>query len=160
MFEGNNMIVIVGKIILALVISFVMLIMLRLVIRMCSWLIRAPMKHGYRVQVRGKCKRVDRKTVYRMGRIETEVIPVFEVKIDGKTIEVRSTVSVVPCIIQEGDELELLVDLENSKYIYSDEGLKEYRKLKKQRDKYWWLLDLFFVFVLWAFISGWLVYFR
>jgi hypothetical protein len=106
----------------------------------------------------GKCVRIDDKTISTMGKLETYIIPVFEARVDGKKVVYSAYTSAIPCIIQKGDELEILINPKKKEFIYSDEGLREYRKLKKQRNKYWWLLDLSFVIVITAFVSEWLIY--
>lgn len=148
------------KFVFALAISIAILFVLRCVIRICSLIARSTIKRSYSIRVMGKCTRIDDGTYFRMGEIEKSIIPVFEVRINGKKKVVHATTSTVPCIVKKGDELELLVDPRSNRFIYSEEGLREYRRLKRQRNKYWWLPDLFFVIISTAFVSAGLMYFK
>jgi hypothetical protein len=95
-----------------------------------------------------------------MDELEKYIIPVYEVEINGEKKLVSSKVSTIPCNIQKGDEFELLVNPKSGKAIFTEEGLRKYKSLVRQRGKFWWLLDLFFVLISMIFVSAWLIFFN
>ena len=108
----------------------------------------------------GRCVRIDERTYQRMGELEKSIIPVYEVEINGEKKFVSSTVSTIPCNIRKGDEFELLVNPKSGKAIFTEEGLRKYKSLVRQREKFWWLLDLFFLLISMIFVSAWLIFFN
>ena len=143
---------------LAFVIAIVIWVAFRVVIMLYSRSIRVLRMRYHTVVADGVCIRIDKQQYTRSGEIEASIIPVFEVFINGERRVVYANVSTVPCIIRKGDSLELLVDPDKNTYIYSDKGLKQYRALKRDRNKCWWLLDVFAILILISVVSACLAF--
>lgn len=80
---------------------------------------------------------------------------IYKVYINGQEMEVKHSASVNNCPIRVGDRMEILVDPNARTYIYSDDGYREYKRLRRERGykKSW---PIFFVFIF-IFAMMWLV---
>ena len=80
---------------------------------------------------------------------------IFKANVNGEEMEVKHNVGVNNMPIRIGDVVEILVDPKARTYIYSDNGYREYRRLRRERGyRKSWPIFLVFIFI---FATAWLV---
>ena len=109
-------------------------------------LARLYAKTTHTVLAMGVCVRIDKNTDPLDDN--TGERAVYKAVVDGKEIKVRHNLSVSHCSVRVGDAVEILVNPKTKTYIYSDNGYREYRRLRRERRVKWsWTVFLVFIFV-------------
>ena len=123
-------------------------------------LARAFSKKTHTVLTLGTCTRVDNASELdfesgEVREIKNATKAVFKVNINGQEMEVKHNASANNMPIRVGDVVEILVDPNARTYIYSDNGYREYKRLRRERGykKSW---PIFFIFFF-IFVMMWIV---
>jgi len=111
--------------------------------------IRNSKRKRYSYKALGTCVEIAETT----RENDTLYSPVFEILFNGQTIRTKREIYQNPMPVKIGDMIEIQVDPDNPEndYVYSKQGLKDYKRLKKINPAI--LLVVLFFIAVWIIIS-------